>query len=620
MISNIETLLPQSIYKGMCSEYEQFMAQCRKAIETAEPTSITRFMDRPMLPMLADTAGVQKHQQECAPNGSRWKSSHQLLKSQAYNLYGDEGLRGAAMFGQPKTYREGFSKATAVYTSLGYNFYDLRAPVFLLYPVNVPFRNAIPRTGRVNDGYGTAAHWKATRNVGSPYAGAAEGKRVAAGVPDEVDYAATYKEIGNERGVTFTAQYAGEGFADNLADEHLRGLHALFLQEEAMDIGGNGGVSSVSNGYQLGTAPTPTATATLSTSPITTPDGVSRSYTSTFAPTTTVSVAVVALTYMGAPTNGQYGYAAAPSVANGVAPTYTRTNADGSTDTINGGCSAISALSATATGDATHVIVAQIPAGSLPIKGAFQYAWYVSVNAAPTTANTFLWGITSTPWAVITGPPAGTQAASAAGLATDHSANALDYDGLLTYVVSTPGAYYRDLQGGTLTAGKDGTVVEVETILQYIFDNFQAGVDNIWGDSTAIITLDRAIRWTGTGNSGYQFYYTRDNQNNLLGGYVVSAYQSRFVTNNPTGANAIPIRMHPMFPRGTLYFEISTNPYPHSRVGNVYEMLVQRDYYSIEWPVTTRIWTFGTYCHQVLRHNMPWMSGMITGIGAFVGN
>ena len=49
-------------------------------------------------------------------------------------------------------------------------------------------------------------------------------------------------------------------------------------------------------------------------------------------------------------------------------------------------------------------------------------------------------------------------------------------------------------------------------------------------------------------------------------------------------------------------------------------MLVQRDYYSIEWPVVSRNWTFGTYVHEVLAHYMPWLSGLITGVGTFVGS
>ena len=613
----LHNVLHQKLYEHWGNDYDQFMAACVKAADSGEQVQISQFMEPEMIPAAGDLVGLGQYKKAMS---AREKMAKKFIMKQAYNHYGEEGLLGVAAPFQ-KTYKNGFQKSTGVFTSLGYNFYDLRAPVFLLYPVNVPFRNELPRVGRTNDGYGTAAHWKATRNVGSPYAGASEGHRVAVGTPDENDYAATYKELGDERDVSFTAQFAGEGFADNLADEHLRGLHSLFLQEEGMMLMGNGGKNSVANGFQLGTAPTPSM-GSASASPITPPNNVSTTFTPTWSTTTNVSCCVVCLTAMGNPTTNQYGYQQAPSVTNGLVPYFTRNNADGSSDVINGGMSAVSGMSAVVSCTTSQGVLAQIPTASLPVKGAFGYAWFVDTTdaSAPSLANAKLYAITTTPWVIITGPPTGTQNAASTGLSADNSAQPLDFDGLLTYVASTPGAYYKDLQGATLTSGKDNTVVEVENILLYIFQNYQCGVDEIWGDPLAILCLDKAIRYGGSSATGLQFMYTRDGQNNILGGFVVSAYQSRYVTNNPTGANAIPIRMHPMLPAGTLYFEIKTNPYPHSRMANVREMLVQRDYYSIEWPIVTRQWTFGTYCHEVLRHNMPWIPAVLTGIGSFVAN
>ena len=63
--------------------------------------------------------------------------------------------------------------------------------------------------------------------------------------------------------------------------------------------------------------------------------------------------------------------------------------------------------------------------------------------------------------------------------------------------------------------------------------------------------------------------------------------------------------MHPMMPPNTLYFHIGKNPYPQSGIGNVLAALIQRDYYSIEWPVTTRQWGWGTYVQYVLAHSLP---------------
>src|ERR1700679_2960106 len=120
-----------------------------------------------------------------------------------------------------------FAKA-GVTTALGYNYIDLRGPTALLFPVEVPFRNTIPRVGKVNAGVGTMAQWKTNRNVGSQYAGVPEGARAQVATPDETNFAAAYTALGVERSVTVEAEWAGEGFTPNTADEHQRGLYELW--------------------------------------------------------------------------------------------------------------------------------------------------------------------------------------------------------------------------------------------------------------------------------------------------------------------------------------------------------------------------------------------------------
>jgi len=222
----------------------------------------------------------------------RYNLARSLMVSQAFGVHG-------------KAAEEAFAKAgvPGVTTALGINFYDLRPPVELLYPVNVPIRNSLARISRVNDGWGTAAHWMATRNVGSSPVNAEEGKRVAYSQPDNNQYTATYKEIGVERAVTFTAQAAGEGFADNVADEHIRALHSLFLGEEGMDLVGNSGTASGNNGYVLGTA-------NLANSNLTQSAG-STNFTGS---STTVYVYLVTIAPMGFPNNNWYGYLSQPTV------------------------------------------------------------------------------------------------------------------------------------------------------------------------------------------------------------------------------------------------------------------------------------------------------------------
>src|ERR1700677_1990163 len=171
---------------------------------------------------------------------------------------------------------------------------------------------------------------------------------------------------------------------------------------------GNSGNGTGNNGFQLGTATTPTLTAVAATTAF--------PATASLPSGTNVSVACVYLTGMGNPANAQYGYGTNPSVVNGLTPQYTRTNADGSKNVINGGLSAISAMSTVvATSSGTRNIQASVPAGT---KGVFGYAWYVDIIDASSgnLANAFLYGITQFPTVTINTAPTGTQAGNSVGL------------------------------------------------------------------------------------------------------------------------------------------------------------------------------------------------------------
>jgi hypothetical protein len=489
-----------------------------------------------------------------------------------------------------------------VTSSLGFNFFDLRGPALMIFPLLTPFIQMIGRQGKVNAGVGTAAHWKATRNPNAnyTYAGVQEGQRNATATPDEIDYLATYKELGMEGGETFTAQYAGEGYTDNLADEHFRNLARLRLQEEMMTLWGNSGTAAGNLGFALGQPATPTLTL--------------GNGTSAFGNAANVFVAVVAITGYGMNPGGQAGYAAPPSVAGGLTTSYTRTNADGTTINVSAGVSAISNVSsALLTNTTAQVAKASIPA----LKGAVAYAWYVGVNASSTLATMKLVAITAWPSVnLATLPAAGAQAGNATGLSVDNSFQPTDFDGLGTYSFNK--GNWTDMNGGSFTPQGNGQVAEIEADLAFLWDNYQAQPDGIWCSADVRAALESAIIYSSTGTNSFIFQYDRATQDSgLMGGFIVSAYKSKYSI-SPTGGVAIPIRIHPMFPAGTLVYDINTNPYPHSKVPAVRQFLMQRDYYSIEWPIVTRAWTFGTYVHEVLAHYMPWITAIRTGVGPFV--
>lgn len=618
MANGLDTVLSDSAYHGLRAATSELKTVWHNSLEKGELTKLEHYKSAP--PIL--------------PRGNPNDNTY-LERAEAFIQKCDDREKLAKSFVQQMVWKNHPNlKKAGVTSALGFNFYDLRGPAYLIYPVNVHFRNTMPRISKVNAGYGTMANWKATRNPGVPYAGASEGNRVGIGTPDENDYYAKYKEIGSEGSVTFTAEFAGEGYTDNLADEHIRDLHRLWLAEEGMIINGNSGVSgSTFTGFKLGTCPTPagvvTPTHTVGVSGnLSVVGNADLPYTTALTTSSWVSVCCVALTAMGNPNNNQYGYGVFPTIAGGLTPQYSRSNADGSVDVINGGMSAISVQATPVQATSGNLTIKfSLPAANLPIKGAFGYAWYVDVETSNTSslANAKLAGITTTPFCYVSGTPTGVQAANASNgvlntFTSDNSFNSLDFDGLTTYNANTSGAYYVDLQGGTLTSQKNGRVTEIETLLAYIWQNYQTGVDEIWGDANAIQTLDAAVRYSGTSAAGYQFITSRDQQNNILGGFVVSAYQSRYAFNSPTGSNAIPMRIHPMVPAGTLYFHVKTNPYPQSRIPFTAGLLVQREYYSIEWPQTSRKWPFGTYVHECLAMNVPWIPGMITGVGQFSGS
>ena len=81
-----------------------------------------------------------------------------------------------------------------------------------------------------------------------------------------------------------------------------------------------------------------------------------------------------------------------------------------------------------------------------------------------------------------------------------------------------------------------------------------------------------------------------------------------------TGAEEIPIHIHPIMPPGTMMYRKVNNPYPQSRIPGVEGLFIQRDAYGIEWPVVTRNWTWGTYANLTYGNHIPAFLTYRTGI------
>jgi hypothetical protein len=452
----------------------------------------------------------------------------------------------------------------------GLTFYDLEAGAKMLYPILTPLRNEIPR---VSGRGGIQANWKAVTGINTSgiRVGVSGGNRGAVMAVSVADYAAAYKGIGIEDNVDFEAQYAGAGFADIRALAAKVGLQALMLAEEILILGGNGTVA-------LGTTPTPSLTASTTGGTMT---------------ATTKSVICVALVLEG--------YINA-SVTAGIPTSITRTNADASTDTFGGGSAQKSAAATVATTGTTGSIAATVTA----VRGAVAYAWFWGAAGSETLgAITTVNAVTMT-----TDAGAGTQTAASLPSA-DNSANNLVFDGLLTQAMKAgSNAYYRSLDGATLTADGAGGIVEIDAALKSFWDNYKLTPDTIWLSSDAALAISQKIL-AGNANGAYRIVVNME-QGMMVGGVMVATYLNRF---SMAGANVVKIRIHPNMPQGMVLFTSMSIPYPVSGVGNVIQIRTRQEYYQIEWPLRTRKYEYGVYADEVLQHYFPPSMGVIANIG-----
>jgi hypothetical protein len=298
----------------------------------------------------------------------------------------------------------------------------------------------------------------------------------------------------------------------------------------------------------------------------------------------------------------------------GLLTSLSRSNADASSTTIYGGVSALSASS----GDLGAVTAQSVKVVVPATKGAVAYAVYISINATPSTANAFYAGIYPSSTFVIngngSGAPAGysasNQAANAAGLSSDNSANPLHFDGLLTWAFT--GGYWQDFAGAGLTPDGQGGIQEFENVFQYLWDNFKLSPDGIVVGGSALIDSVTRAATVGGQDGNIRLVQQLDAAGNIIAGSLVRQYRVKY-TGGP--AKVIPIELHAWMPAGTILFDIRQNPYPDSNVPAPREMDLMADHFSIFWPLQTLAWTVGTYVFETLKHYVAFGSAVITSVG-----
>jgi hypothetical protein len=455
------------------------------------------------------------------------------------------------------------------------NAFDLRGPALQLYPVITPLRNRLPR--QVSDRGDLATRWKAITGVNTQgfELGVAPGRRSAEMSVTEQDYVASYAGLGLEASIDWEAVWSGGKEFDNKATLVQSLLRAVMIGEENVILNGNASMP-------LGTPATPTAVLANG---------------GTLGSGLSLQVFVTALTARAL---------ANTTVTGGV--TYglvTRVNIDGTSTQYGAGASAVSLGStAVSTTAGQQTVVASVTA----VKGAAGYAWYIGTNAGAATLNT----ITTVNKVTISAPSTGTQLANVSGSNNDQSNNALVFDGFLTQALKSNAGYFASLDGNTLTADQANGILEIDTALQWFWDNKRLSPTEIWVNSQEARNINKKIvasggvplfRFTLPGGTG-----SEDDKPALLGGASIAKYWNKFTQ------QFLDIRIHPNLAPGTIFFNSSEIPYPLSGVDNVSFVRCRRDYYQIEWPVVSRQYVYGVYADEVLVCRAPFSLGVIANV------
>lgn len=480
---------------------------------------------------------------------------------------------------QGKNVTKAFTQSSSAIS--GITEYDLEQGARLLYPVTTILRNMIPRkTG----GAGIQANWRTITaiNPGNVAIGLSEGNRGGFMSQTVNDVLAIFRFMGMDNYVTFEADYAAQGFDDVRALAVTELLQSVMEQEERIDIGGNRSIA-------LGTTGTVTATA---------------SNTGGFLADATYSVIALALTYDGVQ------FSTAPALAAGVQSgglvklPYTRTNADGTTDTINGfsGIQSAAAGSLTVNGGTN---LGSVAASVAAVNGAFGYAWFMG-----TSGNERLVKITGGRATTLQYTNSTGQLATAIP-ASDTSQNSLNYDGILTQIAAPgSGSYKADLGGAVLTTSGSGSggIAEFDTAIAAFYNTYRLIPTHIIMNGVDQANAKNKIL---TGNTNLAPFFMGGTAGDVGAGAQFVRYR------NPIGFGNqnLEVVTHPFMPQGTVLFYSNKVPYPLSNVGNIIQKRLRRDYYQVEWPVVTRKYTYGVYFDGVLQMYFMPAFGVLTSVG-----
>jgi hypothetical protein len=408
-------------------------------------------------------------------------------------------------------------------------------------------------------GKGSAVEWKAITaiNADSLDGFVAEGARNTQAKTTTDSKSAAYKSINNEGKTTFEAVAAGRDFEDVHGMDVANTLAGLMVMEEYGILGGN--VSAIGK---------PSATGFTA---------ADSSNSGPFTAATAYDFAVSALTLQGV---------RASSTGHGSADAVGET--DGRT------------LTTFTTGSGKTSVTLKWAA----VRKAVAYNVFIGTHSgtlyyAFTTTQTSI-TIDSTVLAAL--PGSGNVPNSG-----DQTANALAFDGIIAQIQASGGnAYWKDLQGATLTGDNAGGIVEWDAALLDIYKR------TFVSPTLALVSAQEAQnslkKIAANGSSTVLRINAEVGANGVIsGGLRLGSYLNKFTQSD------IEIMTHPFLPAGTSLFLAERLPYQDNNVPNVFEIDTRQEYSAVEYGLATRAWEYGVWASEVLKCYFP------SGCAAIVG-
>jgi hypothetical protein len=457
--------------------------------------------------------------------------------------------------------------------------FDLEAPAKLLTPRPTPLRNRIPRKKGVGTshrvkrilgytGTGTGGQgqiWPGiSENTQNNFAGGGSTPLELIRGP-QISYTADdlilpYNSYSLSDQVSFDANFSGMGYEDLRQLSSTSTLYATMLMEERMMLMARGTAS----GYS-GTLAAPTFTLA---SPVASGSQVALANTTYYVNVTTD----------------------AGISANGFGESILGTEAN----------------TAVASGDVLTITV------TTPVVGALGYNIYVgtatgnaNLTYQGTLKGTGTFTIQGASAQGLTGnnAPFTTTGAAATRAATNTSAYATGYDGILPTVLG-PNTGFNNAINSTFSTSNPGA--EFQTVFANLYQNVKADPDMVLMNGNDRKQLSDAIKNGSTAN--YRLVINNPGDGGTTYGSIVTGLQ-----NEVTG-KAVDIMVHPWLNSGVAPVLSFTLPIPDTQVSDVWANFLVQDYMGIQWPVTQFTYDFSTYFRGTFFCTAPAWNGAVSGI------